>query len=309
MGIGYFCGMGGDWFLRSEELARLADFLLPIGDAEGFLMLLWGYIDDSSKEDTLVLSCIIAESSVWFWLEIDWEKALDKRNSELIAVGRKPITRFKAADCSSCKGEFEGWDVQTEQIPFVLKFLSILKRHRLNVVAYSINIGDVSKHIKSGSADPVAMAYVILLHYILGIIAKEILVMNDDACIGIIHDRGSYDAVFLNTFNTLTEDTEFPNRKRFNSIVSMSSESSIPLQVADLMAYENLKEVKNYSDGRKRRKSLDAILNYEEMGGTLRGINEESVIEYAEYLGQLPKQIQKSLLSAGHSLSRNERKR
>jgi hypothetical protein len=242
----------------------------------------------------------MAESSIWFWLEIDWKRALEKKNSELVAAGRQPISRFKAADCSSCKGEFEDWDVQKEQIPFVMELLSILKRHRLNAVAYSIDIKDVSEHIPGASSDPVAMAHVILLHYILGTVSKEILVLNGDACIGIIHDRGSYDAVLLHTFNALTNDPEFSNRKRFNSVTSMSSETTIPLQVADLMAYENLKEVKNHSSGRNRRKSLDAILNFEELGGTLRGINKESVIEYATFLNQLPEQVKRSLLAAGH---------
>jgi hypothetical protein len=272
-------------------------------------MLISGYIDDSGKDGTLVLSCVMAPNPIWFWLEADWKKALEKKNSGLIAAGRKPISRFKAADCSNCKGEFQGWDVQKEQIPFVMELLSILGRHRLNVAAYSIGIEDVSDHMPGANADPVAMAHVVLLHYILGIVAKEILAINGDACIDIVHDRGSYDAVFLNTFNALMEDSDFPNRKRFNSIAPKSSETSIPLQVADLMAYENLKEVRNHSSGRKRRKSLDAILNFEELGGTLRGINREAVVEYAAYLVQLPEQVQKSLLAAGHALAQKRKNR
>jgi hypothetical protein len=80
----------------------------------------------------------------------------------------------------------------------------------------------------------------------------------------------------------------------------MSSVTTIPLQVADLMAYENLKEVTRHESGRDRRKSLSLILSEGLMGGFLKGINEETVIEYVAYLNGLPGALRVALLEAGH---------
>jgi len=144
------------------------------------------------------------------------------------------------------------------------------------------------------------MAHVIILGYILKGLSDNVLGDGSDATIGIIHDRGSYDAVFRNTFNVFIEDADFPSRKRFSSIGSMSSVTTIPLQVADLMAYENLKEVTRHESGRNRRKSLSLILSEGLMGGFLKGINEETVIEYVIYLKGLPVTLRLALCEAGH---------
>ena len=144
------------------------------------------------------------------------------------------------------------------------------------------------------------MAHVIILGYILTGLADNVLGDGSDATVGVIHDRGSYDAVFRNTFNALTEDAGFPSRKRFSSINSMSSVTTVPLQVADLMAYENLKEVTRHESGRDRRKSLSLILSEGLMGGFLKGINEEAVIEYVAYFNAIPDSLRAALLEAGH---------
>jgi hypothetical protein len=263
-------------------------------------LVLWGYIDDSRKDNTLVLSCVVAEHSVWFWLEVEWQRVLAKKNAELAAAGRQTISRYHAADCSNCRKEFEGWDVQKEQIPFVAELLAVVYRHRLNVIAYSIDVNDVARHIPGADSKPDAMAHVIILGYILKGIADNVLGEGSGATLGIVHDRGSYDAVFRNTFNAFIGDADFPSRKRFSSIDSMSSVTTIPLQVADLMAYENLKEVTRHEAGRDRRKSLSLILSEGLMGGFLKGINEETVIEYVAYLNGLPDALRVALLEAGH---------
>ena len=46
-------------------------------------MVSWGYIDDSAKGDSLVLSCVIIESSAGFWLELEWKAVIQRKMQNL----------------------------------------------------------------------------------------------------------------------------------------------------------------------------------------------------------------------------------
>jgi hypothetical protein len=60
--------------------------------------------------------------------------------------------------------------------------------------------------------------------------------------ITLFHERCPYDGAFLQSFNRMMDDPTFAYRQYFNTIVPMGWEDCIPLQPADLMAYENFKE-------------------------------------------------------------------
>jgi hypothetical protein len=266
---------------------ELWEGLHPLGFDRGTFMVLRGYIDESGEGNLFTLSCLIADSPAWFYMELDWLKCIEKKNAELIASGRKPISRYHAADCSSRLGEFVGWDVEKDQLPFVKELLAILEQYRMDVVAYTIDLKELVKYIPYAKNDPVKFAHVMLLHYIIMGIEHGSLQNNRDALIGLIHDRSSYDSVLLDAFNLLVNDPEFSAAKRFTTIAPMCWQHSVSLQAADLMAYENFKESQRCLVGRKRRKSLEVILERGQLGGFLRGFDKETLIKYKEHIDNL----------------------
>jgi hypothetical protein len=78
----------------------------------------------------------------------------------------------------------------------------------------------------------------------------------------------------------------------------MSWEQCIPLQQADLLAYENYKESRRGVSLRDRRKSLDWILERGQLGGFLKGFNDEALIDVAKWFDALDARIRESFLRA-----------
>jgi len=140
---------------------------------------------------------------------------------------------------------------------------------------------------------------VLLLHYIMIGIADGSLKNNRDAIISLIHDRSEYDSVLLDAFNILAKDeNSFAAAKRFCSIAPMSWEQCIPLQQADLLAYENYKESRRSVSLRDRRKSLDWILERGQLGGFLKGFNDEALTDVGKWFDALDARIRASFLRA-----------
>jgi hypothetical protein len=134
-----------------------------------------------------------------------------------------------------------GKDPKLDQNPFMSELVSIIKRHPLDIVAYTVDLGLLGRHVPYSQSNPKRFGHAVLLHYIMRDIADGSLKNNRDATIGIIHERGTYDAVLLDAYKFLVNDPSFRDRFRFLSFAPMGWEKCVPLQVADLVAYENLK--------------------------------------------------------------------
>jgi hypothetical protein len=60
--------------------------------------VLYGYIDESYSGEnpplTFGLTCVFTWFSEWPWMEMACKRLVEKKNTELIAQGRKPISRL-----------------------------------------------------------------------------------------------------------------------------------------------------------------------------------------------------------------------
>jgi hypothetical protein len=260
-------------------------------------MILRGFIDDSGDSNTLVLSCLVGDGPTWVWMEFEWLDCIQRKNEALVASGRKPISRFHAADFSSRQGEFRGWDTQLDQIPFMSELTSIIKRHPLDVVAYTVDLGLLATHVQYARSNPKRFGHAALLHYIMRDIANGSLKNNRDATIGIVHERGTYDAVLLDAFTFFLDNQAFLDRFRFLSFIPMGWEKCVPLQIADLVAYENFKEVQRQPTDRDRRKSLQIILDGEKWGGHFKELDDSLLFQYGEFIERLPREVREAFLA------------
>lgn len=234
-------------------------------------MILRGYIDESYNSRFFTLSCLLARPQDWMWIQSAWKKVLRQKNEELRRAGRKQISRYHAADCSSCKREFGDWQVE-EQIAFVKRLLSIFNRYMTSVVAYTIPIEDFKAVFHEHKDDPFPVMYRMLTNFLMNQTVHEIRTQAGsdnvkNVSIALIHDRSSYDQSFLAAFNHCKNDVTFDGREIFKSITAMGWEECIPLQAADMLAYETFKDAENRVIGRTRRKSLVSILEGSAFGG------------------------------------------
>jgi len=112
--------------------------------------------------------------------------------------------------------------------------------------------------------------YAIVTKILLYQIGKEIGGRNRFA---LIYDRGPHSGDMVNAFNRVVADKSFPHAQCFVSFTSMASDSCVPLQAADLIAYENFKESCRHVNPRKRRKTLELLLDLGSFGGRARYMN------------------------------------
>lgn len=262
-------------------------------DARLFSVLI-GYIDDSgsSESNLFTLSCLIGHGSMWQWVEWAWLNCLEKKNKQLKAEKRKELSRYHAADCSSRLKEFTGWTV-SEQIEFMSCLIKVFQRHPLAIISYTLDIRDLIAEFPEAKGNPYGLAHVFLLTHIMKYTAEKIL--SDPRYIkdriALIHDRSAHDAVILEAFNHMKNDETLIHRERFTTIAPMGWEDCIPLQPADLLAYENFKIVERESAGHKRRKSMELILDLDSFGGRGVKLQRAGIREIKEKLDEESKQI------------------
>ena len=244
-------------------------------------MILHGYMDESGNRRFFTLSCLLARPKDWMWIESSWRKVLRRKNEELKKAGRQQISRFHAADCSSRVGEFKGWSIE-EQIEFVKRLLAIFKNYMTSVVAYTVPLEDFKAVFHEHQEDTIASLYGMLTKFLMDQTVWDIKEQAgkdaiDHVRIALIHDRSDYDQHIHKAFNHAKNDTTFEGREIFVSITSQGWEDCIPLQAADLLAYETFKDAENHVIGRSRRKSLTSILEGSTFGGRSKSFDRDTL--------------------------------
>jgi hypothetical protein len=244
-------------------------------------MLFHGFIDESYNPRTFTLACLTATTSDWLWIELAWVQILRRKNKELRRYGRPTISRYHASDCSSLKGEFEGGSVE-EQIEFVKELLGVYRRHMMSVTAYSVPIEDFKAVFPECAADPLPHLYAYLVKFLM----VEIVAQIADATggqirkpiqIALFQDRCAYGSGMSAAYNSVLDDPDFRNKEWFRGFAVDVWEKCIPLQAADLIAYEAFKDVENQAAGRRRRKSLPSILESATFGGRSKVFTRETL--------------------------------
>ena len=208
------------------------------------------------------LTCTMAMGNEWPWIELAWLKCLEEKNASLLAQGGTPISRYHSVDINNFRGEFADWN-GLERQAFCEKLMRIFSRHEWGYEGYLINLQEMVEELPEAKSDPIGVAYDVLLKFLMAEIGKGIMELPSGK-ITLFHERCDYDGVFLDSFNTLIDDPTFTSRTCFTTIAPMGWEDCVPLQPADLVAYENFKEgFRRLPSGkpRERRKILEKLLS------------------------------------------------
>jgi hypothetical protein len=247
-------------------------------------VLIQGYIDESYNADVFTLSCLVSRIKTWTELSSAWKKCLQRWNDKLEATGRPPVSRYHAKDCGNLKREFSGWNTD-EQVELTKDLLLIFKRHPLVNMSMSLNrrdLNEVFPEFKQKSVqEALAQTYGLVTKFLLFQMGREIGGRNRFV---LIYDRGPYASDMVKAFNQVISDGGFQHRECFLSFTPMDSFLCIPLQVADLIAYENFKETSRRFSPRNRRKTLALLLDLGSFGGRARYIDRDALLALKEVL-------------------------
>lgn len=280
-----------------ELLRDLWEGLSPTGFEAGVYTVFKGYIDDSGdSKQVFTLSCLLAKGENWQWIAQDWKGVIDEKNKVLAKQGRKQIRRFHAVDLNNYAEDFEGW-TSDERKEFSEALLHVFDKpsNRVSGFSYSIELQALIRLIPETKNDPIGFADSLLLKSLMREIGDDFSEANNGNLSGIrivlIHDRGNYNGVLQDAFESLRTDPAFKYPSLFATLTPMGWEDCIPLQPADLLASENFKEtLRHVSDNEKDRKRdrripLKELLKSDSFGGFAKCLGEDAVLELRKLMG------------------------
>ncbi len=256
----------------------------PAGFRKGFFLILRGYIDESYNPRMFTLSAILASGLDWAYFISSWKKNIDAKNKELRKEGRRPISRFHASDFSNRRGEFEGWtpDEQTSFMQGLVRVFHIPKW--MWIVAYSVPLDLLANEFPEYKNKVVQWSYALMLNFLMHEMAETLRKAKKKGpirkvSVTLFHDRSSFDGLLADTFNRVLCDPDFQARDYFISIAALGWEDCVPLQAADLLAYEHQKDAdrRASNSNREQRKNLRALLHIHSLGGGTMRFDADSI--------------------------------
>jgi len=275
----------------------------PMGFEDGVYTVFRGYIDDSGNEQLFTLACILAKGANWQWIVMDWEKVLDAKNASLAEQGRKTLPRYHSVDINNFVAEYEDWTPE-ERAQFSKELLHVFEKpsNRASGFAYSVDLRLLTEIIPNTKADPKGFAYSLLLKLLMAEIGTKFDDANNGDLSGVrialIHDRCAYNGVLQEAFESYKRDHTSSYGSLYATLAPMGWEDCVPLQPADLIAYENYKEVLrhvsvNEKDRRRgMRIPLSKLLDSDSFGGFCKSLGQDAI---RELKGSMDKSITKAI--------------
>ncbi len=248
-------------------------------------MKLRGFIDESFHPDQglFALSCVMARPSDWLEIVRKWKVHLEAKNKALRKAGRPQIMRYHATDCSGCKREFKGWSLD-ERDEFVRGLFSIIGSKGLHTDVFDISLNEVCEVFPEWSEDPLKAGYRLLTKFLLYLTGQDFRHFFGDghAELKLFHDltggNGKYDPTILRAFEEEMAKPDFAYRRNFTTIESVTWQTHVELQLADLVAFECFKQAQAREEARKSRKSFEALLDMEAFGIHSKTFQKEALV-------------------------------
>lgn len=248
-----------------------------------------GYLDDSTHKDVFTFSALLARGTNWGWLSNDWKDCIDAKNRELIKAGRKPIKRYHASDCSNHYKDFQGWD-SNETTEFTKELISLVTKPSIlpTVFSFSLRLSQLVQVLPDTTPDPSAFANVLLLTCMMDEMSDWFLEANKGDLsmlqVALFHERGNYNATLQRAFDS-ERKRNAACKQLFLSLTPMGWEDCIPLQPADMLAYETCKEVERDKALRPNmRKALAAIIGHENFAGICKNFDKHGLERFRDWL-------------------------
>jgi len=250
--------------------------------------MLSGYFDESfNKQKTiLVFGGWITKDKQCERLESQWLRRLDLENRVLPAD--KQISRYHAAECSSCVGEFAGWS-KNQQIRFSKALLRIMSRRELLAIACGVVIPELIEVFPENANDAQEQAYAMSIKVAMMQIGRAMSKYAPYERIVLFHDWGNYNTAALQAFTAQKDDPKFSFGHFFTTIAPLHWQDCPVLQPADLLAYELMKELdRKLSSTRQMRRFLRQLLSKPELPVYAKYVDKQALLKLRKVMDEIP---------------------
>jgi hypothetical protein len=218
-------------------------------------MLLRFYADESYNNRTFNFGGWLGEESEWNRLEGQWLKRIEHERRK-----HGKLARYHASDCASRLQDYQGWSI-AEQIQHTQKLQAIITRRDLIAICSGVDLLALSRVFTGDAKDPLRGAYDLTVRHLMMMIRTAVR-RGHGHRVTIIHDQtNGYNGVISDAFHRFLEEAGERYKELFVTIAPMRWQDCVPLQPADMIAFDTFKLLDGtvHSSARMRR-SLQELL-------------------------------------------------
>jgi len=200
------------------------------------------FIDESGVhgDESPVVSAGAFLGSKRSWIDFtkDWNRA------------KKSLPVYHSVDAANLTGAFKGWSEEKRDKLFI-KLAGIISEYRLLSFAIGFNMTDYRK-VSAEFPDQVmseAEVYDMCFHGVVRMVMDFLKRNDDDTHLAFVHEDTKYAGMIAETFGLLKQEY------RPTGLMTLAfggKHEYVPLQAADILAYEANKRTRN-PDGKPRR--------------------------------------------------------
>lgn len=216
-------------------------------------MVLDFFCDESYNDKVFTFGGFMASEHEWSKLENKWKRRVKKAG----------VSRFHAAELNGYKKEFAGWKGTNRSRDFVVPLLNIIKHRKMMGFSFAMLLKDYDEYTSAVAKDKLGTPYLCCFKHCIAMAAQAMNGMPPEDKFSVIIDTNSQENAAMDLFYTIKNSPSIPYRHRLATCVPGSWEEYIPLQPADMIAYDTFKLLDDtHFQGKKAwRKSLEALFS------------------------------------------------
>ncbi len=252
-----------------------------LADHDGYVAVLKVYMDESGIHDgspVLTVGAYVARPHVWR----DWTR--------LWSVRKRPVRVFHSTDCANLRGEFKGW-TPVQRDAFVAQLLPVIGDANMLSFVSGIRVHDYDGVLRSYPwlerflGTPYTACFQWVVHEIVDGFRRN--GVNDR--IAFFHETNQWKQEALDCFDYLKSEYY---RDESLSLTFGDKSDYVPLQAADVLAYEGNKRLRDVKRPDRRAwtainpnadKRLTRYFNTESLTSLAKGV-QNSPTRYFDFL-------------------------
>jgi hypothetical protein len=219
------------------EMSRMA-----VCDSDGNVVVIKVPMDESGVHDgspVLTVAAYLERPRQWQ----EWTKRWN--------IAKRPIKVFHSVDCQNLVGEFKGW-TETSRDELVIRLLDVIDASALTGVVIGLHMGEFEKamadrpDLRAIFGSPYAACF----QWVAQVIINAAIDVGSDERIGFIHECNDYRQEALEAFAWIKRNSNPGNR--VIGLTFSEKQDYVPLQAADVLAYEGNKRIRDPSRPERR---------------------------------------------------------
>src|SRR5258706_4136255 len=217
----------------STRVASISRLLHPPESQTRFLAVLdlTAYLDESghpSSSQVFAIAGYVATSEEWDRFAARWIDVLRSYG----------VNEFHTVDCAHRRGAFEGWSKERRSVLYE-DLVLLITTSDISGVATAVVVEDL-KTVREEMRIRIDEYFLCLEHCFASFVndAKERNIPDDEWIAYVLEDQPQFSGRAVNTYNLMKRRADWESRFRLGPIATAPKNKYVPLQAADVLAYE-----------------------------------------------------------------------